>query len=308
MGYLSIRHKASVWIWRMCMPLARVGRRFGILNLRVGHYEIANVAYGLLARLLPAGSKEVQATLPWATMLVPLWHLAATDYITGSYEKETRQLFETLVKQGMTVVDVGAHLGYYTLLSARLVGPSGRVYAFEPDPRYHEFLLRSLQLNDFRNVEIAQKAVSNRTGLAPLFSDPRGGGGRLFTNLPYFTRELVQTVTLDQFFADKGWPAVHLVKLDIEGGEERALRGMRELNERNPPLKLIIELAPAPMRLAGVRVEDVAALLSDMGFKNGYVIGNERKTLPVPEGLSLIYEQLPKAGGRNILCEKESRR
>ena len=95
---------------------------------------------------------------------------------TNSYEKEQTILFRKLVDEGMNVVDIGANIGYYTLLAAELVGEKGKVFAFEPEPSNYDLLLRNVEINGYKNVTVVRKAVSNETGESSLFLSQKGFG------------------------------------------------------------------------------------------------------------------------------------
>jgi FkbM family methyltransferase len=116
----------------------------------------------------------------------------------------------------MVAFDVGANVGYYTLLLARGVGPKGRVTAFEPNPANVARLKEHLRLNKIDNVEIVEAAVSDTTGTA--FLSGEGATGKLSqTGTP------IQTLQLDNY------PRPDFIKMDIEGGETAALRGSRKI-------------------------------------------------------------------------------
>ena len=286
------------------MGLGKFGRKIGILNIRIGNHDLGNMIYGLFIRVVPRSNNVILIELPWANMWVPLWHFAASSYISGLYEKETRILFETRIKKGMVVVDVGAHIGYFTLLFANLVGPTGHVYAFEPDSRYNVLLLKSLKFNSFNNITFEEKAISSTIDHSVLYSDPRGGGGRLLIPLPRFEKKLVETITLDQYFLEKGWVNVDMIKLDIEGGEEAALKGMKLLSLKNKNLMIMLEIAPNPIKLAGVKISNIATILSECGFNKGSVIGAKDAPFSIPDGLIQIYEALSSEEQINVLIEK----
>jgi FkbM family methyltransferase len=134
----------------------------------------------------------------------------------GWYEKPIISRLPELVRRGATAFDVGANVGYYTLLLSRLVGPTGSVLAFEPSERNLSFLRRHLELNDIKNVEVVPAAVSNVAGLAKFCGDE--SVGRLSSS----GRD-VPTVCLDSF------PRPDVVKMDIEGGEGPALLGAQRI-------------------------------------------------------------------------------
>src|SRR5947209_14094504 len=96
------------------------------------------------------------------------------DMILGRYETEVVQWFEQTIKPGMNVLDLGAHVGFYTLLSAKLVGASGKVYAFEPEPENFAVLSSNVERAQYRNVRLVHKAITDRIGTIDLFISPQG--------------------------------------------------------------------------------------------------------------------------------------
>lgn len=175
------------------------------------------------------------------------------DMTSGTWEPGTTRLVESLLEPGMVFVDVGSHIGYYALLAARKVGPSGKVYAFEPAPANHAILVENITLNGYQNIVPVQKAVSDRQGTATFFlhANPVGHSFHPETLGKSQTAITVETTSLDDFFEGAGWPPVHLVKMDIEGAEPAALRGMAKLLERNRDLRLIVEYIPHILERAG---------------------------------------------------------
>src|SRR5207245_2930011 len=98
-------------------------------------------------------------------------------YVTGVWEKDVTAYLMKLIESGMVVVDIGANVGYYTLLAAEKVGSHGKVLAFEPEPSRYALLEKNVRANDLKNVIPVQKAVSNKTGAARLYLDPRHNSG-----------------------------------------------------------------------------------------------------------------------------------
>jgi FkbM family methyltransferase len=149
----------------------------------------------------------------------------------GTYNKTFQRWLQAEARPGSVVYDLGAHVGFLTLLASRLVGPAGRVFAFEPNPRNLSYLRRHLELNRIENVHIRASAVSDQQGTAKL-DDRRGHlGGRLNGS----GRIEVETVALD----DLELPPPDCVKLNIEGAELRALKGAaRIIDDAQPTLLL----------------------------------------------------------------------
>lgn len=167
-------------------------------------------------------------------------------YLTGEAEPEVQQLLAELIEPGQTVYDVGANIGFFTILCSRLVGPEGRVYAFEPIPQNLAALRHNIELNGLRNVVVVERALSSETGTAEMFVSPWSAFHSL--NLDGATKRenhgaqegeiTVQTVTLDEFVKEPGARAPDLIKIDVEGAELIVVEGMRETLGRVAPLLL----------------------------------------------------------------------
>jgi len=174
--------------------------------------------------------------------------------VQDRYEEETTRLLNQVLDQGMTFMDVGAHVGYYSLQAARQVGPSGQVISFEPEPSNYELLTQNIVLNGYSNLTAINKAVSSTVGTATLYITAldNGRNSMYHHGLPESGSTSVETTTLDSFLASEGWPRVDLVKIDVEGAEVEVLDGMARLMADYPNLKLIIELNPPLFQNGGV--------------------------------------------------------
>lgn len=153
----------------------------------------------------------------------------------GSYEAEKQRLFAQLVRSGELVFDVGANAGFYTLLASRLVGPRGRVVAFEPLPRNLAFLRAHLALNRIANTTVVDAAVSQGAGTAR-FAVAAGSAQGMVSAAGELE---VRTVGIDEAVYSGTIPAPTFIKMDIEGGELAALQGAtRVLAEQRPVIML----------------------------------------------------------------------
>jgi FkbM family methyltransferase len=167
-------------------------------------------------------------------------------YLTGDAEPEVQEALAELVRPGQTVYDVGANIGFFTILCSRLVGPQGRVYAFEPIPQNLATLRHNVKLNALENVTIVDRALSAATGTAEMFVSPWSafhslnveGATKQDNHGPEAGEITVQTVTLDEFVREEGVRAPDLVKLDVEGAELVVVEGMRETLSSVKPLLL----------------------------------------------------------------------
>lgn len=156
----------------------------------------------------------------------------------GCYEATHQVTYARLVRCGMTVYDLGAHVGFYTLLFSRLVGPVGVVHAFEPVPRNISYLKRHLRLNGAKNVRVQECAVTRQTGTVAFDSSSGVSTGRV---VPCTAPEMnqVPAVSLDDFIYARGHESPDLIKMDIEGGETDVLAGMSRLLAERLPVLLV---------------------------------------------------------------------
>lgn len=208
----------------------------------------------------------------------------------GSYEPETSKIFHSLISPGMTVVDLGAHIGYFTLLAAHAVKPNGRVYAFEPVPSTYELLVKNISINGCGNTVVAVPyAVSSKLGRVKIFLVKGSSvSAALYTHNQEGCCMEVRAITLDEFFKDEGWPQVDLIKMDIEGAEKVALEGMKRLNEKNPKLKLILEFNLHRLEQASVSPSELIQLLLDYGYCKFRVLRPDSGYLEISKALPLL--------------------
>lgn len=189
----------------------------------------------------------------------------------GMYEPQVLEVFEP--RKGEVFVDVGAHIGFYTLRAARLVGPDGMVVAFEPNPENYSLLARNVRSNRLSNVLALNMGVSDFVGEAELvaYKNEALGVDPAFTRLRRMGQHggglTVAVSDLDTSLDSVGVSQVDWLKIDAEGHELQILRGAKK-TLRSPRIKLIVEIED----------ERAGEFLTSMGFK--------RKRLAVsPSGL-----------------------
>jgi len=149
----------------------------------------------------------------------------------GTYELDKQRALARFIKPAMTIYDIGAQAGFYTLLFSRLTGASGRVIAFEPSPRELSFLLRHVAMNHLDNVTVITATVSAHTGIAS-FSTDRGA---TMNALAERGALMVSTIALDS----AALPPPSLIKMDVEGAESMVLEGARETLRRARPVVFV---------------------------------------------------------------------
>ena len=164
------------------------------------------------------------------------------SFVYGTWEPDVVRTLAKLVSPGDAVLDIGAHIGFYTLLLARLVGPKGQVVAFEPLPGNFEILAENIRLNQCSQVRAINKAVMGSGGKleVTLSQDEPLPGGTSMLNDHGGQQVAVDAVSLDEFFGSARVP-LSLIKMDVEGAEEQVLRGGRKTIESLHPT-LVIEV------------------------------------------------------------------
>lgn len=170
----------------------------------------------------------------------------------GYWEMWISKVFMNTVKTGMSVLEVGANVGYYTLLAADAVGPSGRVYCFEANPRLIDNLFGTLSVNGFLDrVTLIKKAAYDRSGKINFHVLKKHHGSSSVYNFePAFLKKYndemevveVEAVTIDE---ELGMENVDLIKIDAEGSEPRIFKGMKKVLERSGNIVIFCEFAPA---------------------------------------------------------------
>jgi hypothetical protein len=148
------------------------------------------------------------------------------------------------VKPGQTVLDIGASIGFFTLLLAKLVGPSGRVFAFEPDIVSFALLKANVLVNGYRNVTLVNKAVTATTGVQKLYVCPTGDSANIVS------------------ISSK----IDFIRMDVNGGEYLALWGMQSVLKRNETIRLTIAYCPYLPSYRNIDIREFLAFIRSFGF------------------------------------------
>jgi FkbM family methyltransferase len=193
--------------------------------------------------------------------------ISRSVYLGGRWHSPVVTLLRAHVRPGMTVLDVGANVGFMSVHMGECAGPDGQVLAFEPEPRNFAFLARNARNARFRNVVPIQAAIGDRVGTARLYLSPRDGGDhRIVPGAPDRASLDVPLTTIDRV-AEERRVAVHFVKMDIQGAEGAAVRGM-ERTLRSPDFRgIVLEFWPASLESAGDDPGEVLARLSEAGLR-----------------------------------------
>jgi FkbM family methyltransferase len=182
---------------------------------------------------------------------------------SGSYEPHLTAVFEKFCRPGMTVVDVGANLGYFTLLASKLVEPNGRVIALEPNSENCRLLLSSLRLNGLSNVDLFPVAAGEAAGWA-YYGTHVGSNGGLVDDDDLLARfgTVVPTFRLDDLVDRK----VDFLKMDVEGAEGRVVHGATRIIEKDRPIVTTELKEEMLQRVSGLSVADYLGYFGDLGY------------------------------------------
>jgi FkbM family methyltransferase len=195
----------------------------------------------------------------------------ARMYLAGKHfaERAELALFRRYLRPGMTIVDMGANVGFYTAPLSRRVGPTGNVYAFEPDPFCAGLLRERARRLQLTNVLVEELALGAREGEATLFCSNRDRAENcthaLESGVPVEAIR-VPVTSLDAYCRDHPIEPIDAVKMDVEGDEVSALRGMRGIMTRRPPAWMFIEFSPGQLRAAGASPEEFWEVLAGYGY------------------------------------------
>ncbi len=234
-----------------------------------------------------AGEDTMRCAVGGVELLCDTADAAVTPgLLSGRYESHLTAVFERYCTTGMRVVDVGANLGYYSLLASKLVGPSGRVVALEPNSENCRLLLSSLRLNGITNVQLLPVAADTSTGWA-YYSTHIGSNGGLIADGDLLSHpgNVVPTFRLDDLVDSP----VGFLKMDVEGAEGRVVQGATRIIERDRPI-ITTELKDEMLqRVSAISVAEYLGYFEKLGYSPSLLekeTGEERPYSSVAELLA----------------------
>ncbi len=262
----------------------------------------------LLAMLKPKGIIEVAVF--GQTLFVDTRDSGEANEIilNGCYSPYETEVFRSFIKPGMKIADIGAHIGYFTVMAADLVRSSGMVYAFEPDPKNVALLSRSVSANRCMNVIVEHTAVSDKVGVETLFLDRSNLGNMSFSarNIPAGASGgsiTVATTTLDEYFS--GLP-LDVIKIDVQGAEGRVFECGKETLTK---VRLVLaEFWPFGLRNMGTEPRAFLEMFVRAGF-SFYLLNESARTMKkktADELLSISGNRPEGKGWANIICMREA--
>tara|TARA_B100001765_G_scaffold62326_1_gene37407 strand:+ start:336 stop:1190 length:855 start_codon:yes stop_codon:yes gene_type:complete len=229
--------------------------------------------------------------------------------IHGIHGAHDFKIFKDNVKVGDNVVDLGANVGYFTLILAKLVGPTGKVFAFEPDPRNLTLLKKNIEYNNYKNVIIVPKAVSNVNDKCTLYVGQKTfGQNKIYKPEKTRTQKFIptdsETIRLDDFFkANNLLNKISFIKMDIEGAEVLALSGMKKILKLNKNIKIFTEVEISYLEDAGSSYDQFIDLLTENNFTLS-LADNRSETL-IKVNRAQLEKILNDESSVNIFCVRE---
>lgn len=226
----------------------------------------------LLQRLKRSGSKAAFDIDYGLKIYLELSNPFTWDLVLGKdLEKDVKQEFSQNVNEGDTVIDVGAHIGEYTLLGAKLVGDKGFIISVEPDHYTVKSLKENIILNDFKNCLVLEKAVGEKVETKSLYKvseeDVYGYLDPYVLNKKLMKHSEIEVTTIDEIILSKNLNLVNLLKIDVEGFEYEVLLGCNDALKKNKIKKIIIELHPKYLKYKGINEDLIYTFLKKHGFK-----------------------------------------
>ena len=230
-----------------------------------------------------------------------------SEYILKNkiYERVVTHYFNNYLKKGYIVFDIGANIGWFSLIASRRIGDKGKVFSFEPEPLNYEVLIKNIDLNGLKNIIPIRKAVSNFIGEVDLniSSINKGAHTLLPTNDKYRSFK-VETITIDSFINENN-VSPNVIKMDIEGAEPLALAGMNNLLSKTDELIIFSEFNPYFFRKGGGDPEQYINTFIENKFKIFDINQNNDKLHLISsakEALNLCVNR----SYLNIMCIKEN--
>lgn len=243
-------------------------------------------------------------------------------YSTESFE---RTILERYLKRDQTFLDIGANIGFYSLLARSIVGPNGRVYSFEASKENSDLITMSVNENEFDNITVINSAISDTVGEGYLYVSPYYNSEHSLFGYHYssgksnYKRVPVRLETVDNLLENNCHDLdVNFIKMDIEGSESNALDGMTDTVNHNDKLILVTEFWPQGLQNSNTNPREFLEKLHSLGFKIHHIDEHQNKSyrVTINEMLRITQERQSnplektkeiQSGGwyTNLLCIKE---
>lgn len=208
-------------------------------------------------------------------------------YFLGDYEKSEIDYLYQHLKPGNTFIDIGANIGLFSLNASKIVGKSGNIHSFEAFSQNYLKLKNNIEDNHFENVNIHHQAISNdNSAIEILYNDVNKNVGMASAFLKNFTsKEIVGSITIDEYVSTQKIDRIDLIKIDIEGGELKALSGMSE-TLRNFKPQIILEINSETLRSSNGSEEELYNFLGKFNYRMIKKLSSSEKSYNAVFGIS----------------------
>jgi len=241
---------------------------WGVLyKLLIGHAERDHFWAGA-----PRVAHKDKRTGYWTELDLSWWADRLTYFLGRWYDLPAQMVLDSLLKPGDRVLDVGANRGNFALYASRRIGESGRVLCFEPNPACVTMIKKAIEQNSISNIEVFNLGLSDSSGVLSL-TIPKINSGEATFGASQYSRDDSYSVDVDVVRGDSVVSAVvpHFIKIDVEGFEPRALRGLAATIAKSSPL-VLTEMVSSHLARCGSSVEELVQLMTSQNY-HGFAIG-----------------------------------
>ena len=215
---------------------------------------------------------------------------AFKDFLKDNpHEAGEVKFLESIVEEGMNVIDIGANIGITTVTVAKKIGRRGKIYSFEPTPEYFNILKENVSSNGLENVKVYELAVTDQVGRAPFYQKELSSGIAFEEGAKKFE---VSTTSIDRFLSEEKIERIDLINMDCEGSELLVLKGAKETLRKNK-VKIFCEIHHDFLKQLGQSVQDLVQYLQGLEFQVQSVSLNDLKTGNNFEKCEYIYAHNP---------------
>jgi FkbM family methyltransferase len=191
-------------------------------------------------------------------------------YIYDGYEIDEQLFIAKILRKGDYMVDIGANIGLYSLIAAKLVGRKGRVISFEPTPKIYNRFAKNIEINSFKNIDLRNIALSNIQGDFPFYISENGydawNSFAKTDNEKFQNKVEVPTALLDNELSISEKPKIKFIKIDVEGWEKFIIEGGRNYFMEYSPI-VMVEFTESNTLAAGYFVQEIYDLMNELGYK-----------------------------------------